>query len=259
MRQLSIALALLAVVCLGGSAQGQGGHVDLNNLDEVTFSDSSQTYWRAGEPLTLEIRFTLATDRLGAFTSGFEFGSETGGTFASIFAYEALDQYSLDHWFGLGHGVDHFSADGVGYDTAGFSGSDFMGEGFWPDSLVYIYGIIETGSLEDGQEYCLDSCSFPPTYAWYWYPPGGPPAWGGPYCYEAKTCCTLRGDITFDGEGPNVEDLVYLAAFMFTDGPAPQCLANADIDGSGSGPNISDLIYLATYMFSEGPPPVPCP
>ena len=258
MKQLTIGLTLLAVVCLGVSAQGQTGHVELGNSNEVTFSDGSQTYWLAEDPLTLEIRFTLGTDRLGAFTSGFEFGSETGGTFTPIVAYEALDQYSLDLWFGLTHGVNHFSDDGAGYDTAGFYGSDLNGDGYWPDSLVYIYGIIETGALEEGQQYCLDSCYFPPEGTWYWYP-GGPPTWGGPYCYEAKVCCTLRGDIAFDGEGPNVADLVYLLAFMFTEGPAPRCTGNADIDGDGTGPNISDLTYLTTYMFSGGPPPAPCP
>ena len=257
MKRFSIAAALLAVVCLGVSAQGQGGHIELDNLDEVTFEEGGNVYWNATTPLMFEIRFTVGPDNVLAIGNGFEFGSETGGAFTPIEATEALPQSSLDTIFDLSHGTGAFSADGVGYDTVMFSGSIISGNGIdagWSG----IYGIVETGALEEGHEYCLDSCYYPPVGTWLWTPTGAP-AWGGPYCYEAKTCCTLRGDIAFDGEGPNVADLVYLLAFMFTEGPAPRCTGNADIDGDGTGPNISDLIYLTTYMFSGGPPPAPCP
>jgi hypothetical protein len=70
--------------------------------------------------------------------------------------------------------------------------------------------------------------------------------------------CVIRGDIDHSGDGPNIADLVYLAGYMFSDGPEPPCMEEADVDGNGVGPNVSDLVYLVTYMFSGGPPPPPC-
>ncbi|HOP05725.1 MAG TPA: trypsin-like peptidase domain-containing protein [candidate division Zixibacteria bacterium] len=61
------------------------------------------------------------------------------------------------------------------------------------------------------------------------------------------------GDVNNDGSGPDISDLVYLVAYMFSDGPAPEVMAATDVNGSGSGPDISDLVYLVTYMFQEGP------
>ncbi len=78
--------------------------------------------------------------------------------------------------------------------------------------------------------------------------------WINPY-----HCCAVPGDIDYDGNGPNIADLIYLVAFMFQEGPDPVCAQNADIDGDGEGPNIADLIYLVTFMFQEGPSLVPCP
>ncbi|HOP06685.1 MAG TPA: M4 family metallopeptidase [candidate division Zixibacteria bacterium] len=64
-----------------------------------------------------------------------------------------------------------------------------------------------------------------------------------------------------DGNGsatPDIQDLVYLVAYMFNDGPPPPVMATVDVDGSGSGPDISDLIYLVSYMF-QGGPELQCP
>jgi len=72
-------------------------------------------------------------------------------------------------------------------------------------------------------------------------------------------CCLLRADVDNSGTGPDIADLVYLVAFMFSGGPAPPCMGQADIDGSGSAtPDIADLVYLVAFMFSGGPAPAPC-
>lgn len=70
-------------------------------------------------------------------------------------------------------------------------------------------------------------------------------------------CCVVRGDVSPDGE-VNIQDLLFLVSFMFSQGPAPECETAADINGNGVGPDIEDLFYLVTYMFGEGPAPVPC-
>ena len=72
-------------------------------------------------------------------------------------------------------------------------------------------------------------------------------------------CCVIRGDIDYNGTGPDIADLVYLVNFMFGGGPESPCPSVADIDGNGIGPDIADLVYLVNFMFSGGPPPILCP
>jgi len=66
----------------------------------------------------------------------------------------------------------------------------------------------------------------------------------------------ICGDISGEGDGPNVQDLTYLVTYIFQGGPPPPVLAAADLDGSGGIPNISDLTYLVAYLFQGGPAPV---
>ena len=65
-------------------------------------------------------------------------------------------------------------------------------------------------------------------------------------------------DIDNGGDGPNMEDVVYLVTYMFSYGPVPECIEHCDIDGSGEDPNIADLVYLVNYMFNGGPAPAEC-
>ncbi len=75
-------------------------------------------------------------------------------------------------------------------------------------------------------------------------------------------CCQGRSgnvDGSFD-DMVDISDLVFLADYMFTDGPVPPCMEEADIDGSGGGViDITDLVHMIDYMFDGGPPPVDCP
>lgn len=66
------------------------------------------------------------------------------------------------------------------------------------------------------------------------------------------------GDVNGNQVGPDIEDLVYLVAYMFSEGPEPPALGACDVNGNGAGPDIEDLVYLVAYMFSEGPAPS-CP
>jgi hypothetical protein len=78
---------------------------------------------------------------------------------------------------------------------------------------------------------------------------------------NAKTFCKdgntyIKGDA--DGSGSvDIADAVYLIAYIFSGGSAPQPLAISDADGSGSV-DIADAVYLIGYIFSGGSAPK-CP
>jgi hypothetical protein len=87
----------------------------------------------------------------------------------------------------------------------------------------------------------------------------------------AATCCkgTIRGNVDYSDpdideatHGIDISDLVYLVDYMFTGGPAPECVPEANMDASGTDLladiDISDLVYLVDFMFTGGPLPLPC-
>lgn len=69
-------------------------------------------------------------------------------------------------------------------------------------------------------------------------------------------CDFICGDVSGDGNGPNIADLTYLVAYLFGGGPPPPDMQTADINGSGGDPNIADLTYLVAYLFGGGPDPI---
>jgi hypothetical protein len=65
----------------------------------------------------------------------------------------------------------------------------------------------------------------------------------------------LPGDANYDGN-VNVGDVVYLVAYVFEGGPAPQPeLCIGDVNGDGLV-NIGDAVYLTNYIFKGGPGPM---
>jgi hypothetical protein len=52
----------------------------------------------------------------------------------------------------------------------------------------------------------------------------------------------------------NISDAVYLIAYIFGGGPAPDPLLSGDADCNGIV-NISDAVYLIAYIFGGGPAP----
>ena len=63
----------------------------------------------------------------------------------------------------------------------------------------------------------------------------------------------LCGDANGSGT-VNISDAVYLIAYIFSGGPAPNPLVAGDANCSGTV-NISDAVYLIAYIFSGGPAP----
>jgi hypothetical protein len=65
------------------------------------------------------------------------------------------------------------------------------------------------------------------------------------------------GDANGDG-AVNVGDAVYLIAYVFKGGPAPDPVCAGDANGDGDT-NVGDAVYLIAYVFKGGPAPVePC-
>ena len=52
----------------------------------------------------------------------------------------------------------------------------------------------------------------------------------------------------------NISDAVFLIAYIFGGGPAPNPLSAGDANCDGSV-NISDAVYLISYIFGGGPAP----
>ena len=69
--------------------------------------------------------------------------------------------------------------------------------------------------------------------------------------YEAPA--VLCGDVNASGD-VNIVDVVYLVAYIFSGGAAPNPLAAGDVDCSGEI-NIADIVYLINYVFRGGPAP----
>ena len=67
------------------------------------------------------------------------------------------------------------------------------------------------------------------------------------------SCDFICGDANGSGT-VNISDAVYLIAYIFSGGPAPEPLLAGDANCSGSV-NISDAVYLIAYIFSGGPAP----
>jgi hypothetical protein len=68
-----------------------------------------------------------------------------------------------------------------------------------------------------------------------------------------KGCGYPCGDADASGN-IDIDDVVYLIAYIFSNGPAPDPLESGDADCSG-GVDIDDVVYLVTYIFAGGYPP----
>jgi hypothetical protein len=74
--------------------------------------------------------------------------------------------------------------------------------------------------------------------------------------WKNPRCTYARGDADASG-GVDIDDVVYLIAYIFTGGPEPICDSiSGDVDCSGEI-DIDDVVYLIAYIFTGGPAPCP--
>jgi len=67
---------------------------------------------------------------------------------------------------------------------------------------------------------------------------------------EIPTTAVFSGDINGDAS-LNLADAIALLAYIFGDGPAPQCLAGAEVNNDGAI-DIADALGVLTYLFAGG-------
>ena len=68
-----------------------------------------------------------------------------------------------------------------------------------------------------------------------------------------KIMTVTLGDTDASGE-LDIDDVVYLIAYIFLNGPQPQPLFTGDPSCNGEI-DIDDVVYLIEYIFSGGPAP----
>ncbi len=61
----------------------------------------------------------------------------------------------------------------------------------------------------------------------------------------------ICGDISGDGEGPNILDLTYMVDFIFRGGPAPDPFISGDVN-CDANTTILDLTYMVDFIFRGG-------
>jgi hypothetical protein len=169
--------------------------------------------------------------------------------------------------------------------------SDSDGVGDWCDGKVHIHSGPVLPNAFNTQNYNLKLQYAGGVAPWTWSFTGGDLPYG--LSFDGDTVGTIHGTPTFsatffftialrDGSIPakvdtaamtltvvdppftcgdadhsfsvNISDAVYLIAYIFSGGPAPNPLDAGDVDCSGSV-NISDAVYLISYIFSGGPAP----
>ena len=77
-----------------------------------------------------------------------------------------------------------------------------------------------------------------------------------PFALGIPNITYVCGDANGDGT-PNVGDVVFLVAYVFKGGPAPDPLDSGDANCDGSV-NVGDAVYLINFVFKGGPAPC-CP
>lgn len=70
-----------------------------------------------------------------------------------------------------------------------------------------------------------------------------------PFSIRAIQCGDADGS-----DALSISDAVYLIAYIFSGGTAPETIIHGDADCSGTM-TISDVVYMITYIFSGGPAP----
>jgi hypothetical protein len=69
-------------------------------------------------------------------------------------------------------------------------------------------------------------------------------------CAPTYMCGDINGD-----DKINLLDPVYLTAYLFKEGPAPDPIERGDVDCSETIPELNDLVYIINYIFNHGPEP----
>lgn len=261
MRRCMMIICMFALTSIFLASNVSAQSVSLDHVDGLVVPDVIQS----GSPITFHIRMTAGgVYPWQGIANGFRVYSPQDAEWTTTVGDTTGTLTGED--FDLLWLINNYSVTGSGADTVAIIGAiqyNNLGMPLEYDDIPFTITIGPIGPAHADDTICIDSAFFFPAGVWKWatgdIPGGIIPAWSGPHCFVVAGCCVRRGDIDNDGDGPDIEDLVYLVTFMFSYGPVPECIEHCDIDGNGGDLNIADLVYLVNYMFNGGPPPVPCP
>jgi len=270
----SVLLSALVVVCLASFLWSQDV-CDLAGPPTGSYATADGDKVTPGVKITWTIHYTVATDAVKGLSNGFEvYISDQPSGINQLNPGPGFTPITFDtviyvaQWLDGGFFFDEYSIDGFGADTVKYVGFSLFKPGI-PlgfDGDVYTLSTGTSVSIGDqGYYLCVDSSWAPPGGSWLWSTNSGNvfPYWGGPYCYEIKTCCIgSKGNVDGSPDGAvTVSDLTALVHYVFPPHDAIPCEGAGDVDGQtagGSPINVSDVTYLVAYLFQGGPAPAPC-
>ena len=277
---------VVCVAALTATVNAQETSVTLDHVDGVT-----DDKMRVEQPITFYLRLTNnSSETYIGSVNAFRLYSPDGARWVPGYSLDTADcakpPCPVDTvWYGrfvdpagrtplVWHGQDpqiydgalHVyarSRDGQLSDTIAFTGFvSSTGVGLEPgfDDIGYTITIGRLPQTMAGLTICLDTSFFPPTGGWLWAGNNQvSPTWDGPHCFSVGVCFGIRGNVDGDPEEDiTINDLVWLANYMFRHGPSPVYMVEADFDGNNSI-DINDVVLLVRYMFRQGTPPAVCP
>lgn len=236
-RAVLSAIAILLLLAGAASAQDQYQDYIRIGVDSIPAGSSDfeiPFYWQRGCNLNLN-----------GFYSSFEF--TTTGDASYTYLGAETNPYYL--YFEFGFLYDDYGMDDVSPDTLLVTGAGLATYLTFDETWMF------TLHLDIGEgvgTICIDSL-----LPWQWSGTGC----DGPYLLDKygsndnhPICLTVYqcSDPNCSGEY-DIDDVVYLIAYIFSDGPAP----HGDPDCSG-GIDIDDVVYLIEYIFNSGPAPGDC-
>jgi len=130
---------------------------------------------------------------------------------------------------------------------------------YWEKFIGHVpYGTVFTGGTEG-------TVSGTPTYVGEWYAiivvtdsdsPSNVDTLGCHFTVTDGNPEYICGDPN-DDEITDIDDVVYLIAYLFQGGPEPIPLESGDVNCE-EGIDIDDVVYLIEYLFASGPEPCDC-
>ncbi len=240
------------------SAKGEGALPTSSDGFSLEYVDGMTT--PGVLPTNQEITFYLriynnTPTNMEGMTNGFRIYSPDGAWWDS-FSADTLN-LGWEDMFDMWYSINHYSADGVGADTAGFTGISWDSLGGLPPFFDEVSYTITVGPIDDsydGKTICLDSSFYGGTGYWSWAYGGGSyvyyPAWDGPHCFtiEAYDSIAFSGYLYYlDPVPPDTNEMPIrrIRIEMWDDDQWP--LADQRLDSTPGGPQLA----VGTFVSSR--------
>ncbi len=236
---LRMSAACVAIIMIMPSLSSADNAVDVG----ITSYDQHDTIW-ATWPSTFDIYIENDVPFAG-ISLGHQFWSPDGAVWRWGDSYGWIWYPHPSRWYGMscfdmaGPGVGEHDIDEVGRDTMYVWGQGMHGCDPGPLELMYSYNFMMEEPADDAVlNMCIDSCFIPPSGAFvfldFTYDLLVPiTLWeSGGACWPVKMFPYVCGDANFD-RMLNVGDIVFMIAYVFAGGPAPNPYCQGDVNDNG--------------------------